>query len=369
MIGAGITGAIIADRLLSDGHDVVAVDSRDVACGSTSASTALIQYEIDTPLGELATLYGERSAVTAYQACLEAVGQIARLDASVGGKGFFVPRPSFYHASRERDVTMLREEYELRARHGFPVELWDAGKIAQHFDFAAPLGIFSHAGGELDPHALTHALLARVAQRGAVFDRSAVARVDRRGESSVVTMTSGEILTCRHVVVAAGYESLKFLPSVRASLHSTYALVSETLEEFPGWYERCLIWETARPYAYLRTTNDNRLLAGGEDSVFYNALTRDLLLKPKLRKIEAAVRRRFPRLNFTVDFGWTGTFAETFDGLPFIGRYPEREGMSFALCYGGNGITYSAIAADLIAADLSGKVQGLSELMGFQRGK
>ena len=38
----------------------------------------------------------------------------------------------------------------------------------------------------------------------------------------------------------------------------------------------------------------------------------------------------------------------TADGLPFIGPHPSFPRACFALGYGGNGITYSAIAAGII---------------------
>ncbi len=58
IVGAGITGALMADTLSASGMRVIVLDSRDAGHGSTSASTALLQYEIDTPLTELITLYG-----------------------------------------------------------------------------------------------------------------------------------------------------------------------------------------------------------------------------------------------------------------------------------------------------------------------
>jgi len=69
IIGGGITGALIADELAAHGHDVGVVDQRDIGWGSTSASTALLQYEIDTHMVDLAKRNGEDDAVLAYQAC------------------------------------------------------------------------------------------------------------------------------------------------------------------------------------------------------------------------------------------------------------------------------------------------------------
>ena len=45
------------------------LDSRDIAHGSTAASTALLQYEIDTHLVELTRLLGADAAMRAYLAC------------------------------------------------------------------------------------------------------------------------------------------------------------------------------------------------------------------------------------------------------------------------------------------------------------
>ncbi len=65
VVGAGITGAMVAHRLSSDGLSVVVIDGRDVCRGSTCACTALLQYEIDVSLTDLAKLIGEQNAARA----------------------------------------------------------------------------------------------------------------------------------------------------------------------------------------------------------------------------------------------------------------------------------------------------------------
>jgi len=77
VLGAGITGALVADELVAHGHDVVVIDQRDAAWGSTAASTALLQYEIDTHLVDLAKQYGEEDALLAYRAI--ATGSLERI--------------------------------------------------------------------------------------------------------------------------------------------------------------------------------------------------------------------------------------------------------------------------------------------------
>ena len=76
VVGAGITGAMVAHRLSSDGHSVVVIDARDVCRGSTSASTALLQYEIDVSLTDLAKLIGKQNAGRAYQLSHQAIDDL-----------------------------------------------------------------------------------------------------------------------------------------------------------------------------------------------------------------------------------------------------------------------------------------------------
>src|SRR5882757_10826900 len=66
-MGAGITGTTIADVLASEGMKVALVDRRGLAHGSTFASTALVQYELDTPLIELTRKIGREDAVRAWR--------------------------------------------------------------------------------------------------------------------------------------------------------------------------------------------------------------------------------------------------------------------------------------------------------------
>ncbi len=367
VVGAGITGALIADELSRAGMQVVVLDRRDVGGGSTSASTALLQYEMDSSLRELQEWCGPETAKGLYWSGVDAIHALQKLCSELSDSGGFQSRPSLYLASTPDDQEELQLEYLARKAIDLPVEYWGESAIQSAFDFTAPGALFSRAAGEVDPYRLTQALLRRVTTAGGlVFDRSEV-RNHEADETTVRFGTDGGEVTAKCAIIAAGYESEGFLPRPVASLHSTYAFVSDSLTAFPGWYERCLIWETARPYLYMRTTADDRLMAGGEDTRFRNARIRDSMLADRIARLEARVRTMFPRIDFAIDYAWTGTFAETTDGLPFIGPHPERPGLLFAMCYGGNGITYSALAAVVLREYLQGRTHPLAEAVAFGR--
>ena len=67
---------------------------------------------------------------------------------------------------------------------------------------------------------------------------------------------------------ATGYESQQYLRQKAGTLHSTFAAVSEPIAPLPARLGRFLMWETARPYFYLHTTQDGRVMIGGEDVPF-----------------------------------------------------------------------------------------------------
>jgi len=67
------------------------------------------------------------------------------------------------------------------------------------------------------------------------------------------------------------------------------------------------------------------------------------------------------------DFSWAGAFATTKDGLPYIGTIPERPNTYFALGFGGNGITFSVIAAEILRDLIQGKKNENAKLFMFNR--
>ena len=356
VIGAGITGALVSDALTAAGLSVIAVDCRHPAHGSTSASTALLQYELDVSLTDLIDRLGQLRAVDSYRAALDGVRAIGRISNDLKTDVGFRKRPSLYYTSRKRDAKDLREECATRGRAGLPCEVLDEKAVAGIVDIKAPLALWSNTGGEVDPWRLTQALISRCTRRDfAVYGRTKVTRIVPSKTYLEVRSNRGRI-RAKHVVVAAGYEAEQFLPESLAKLHSTYAIVTEPVKSFAGWNKRCLVWESARPYLYLRTTSDNRIIVGGEDDAFRNPAHRDARVPRKAETLLGKARRLFPQIEMELAYAWAGTFGESKDSLPYIGPHPRGDSrVLYALGYGANGIPFSAIAAEVLTARILGK--------------
>lgn len=368
IVGAGITGALVADAMSARGLSVVVLDRRQPGQGSTAASTALLQYEIDTHLVDLAAKLGREHAIEAYRASLHGLRALGRTARGLDAPTAFRPRPSLYLASTASDAKRLRVEARARRAAKLPCDVLGPREIAKRVDVSAQLALWSSAGGEVDPWLLASALLERGRARGvALYGRTEVLELaSKRRWIDVVTARG--LVRARHVVVATGYEAARFLPRPVAKLRSTFALVTEPVASFDGWRKRCLIWESARPYFYLRTTTDGRIVVGGEDVPFRDASRRDQLVPRKAKKLLARARELFPRIEMEIAFAWAGTFGETKDGLGYIGAHPELDPrVHFALGYGGNGITYSAIAAEVLTASVLGRAHRYSRTFAFDR--
>jgi glycine/D-amino acid oxidase-like deaminating enzyme len=130
-----------------------------------------------------------------------------------------------------------------------------------------------------------------------------------------------------------------------------------------------MIWEAADPYLYVRTTPDGRVICGGEDEGFSDEAHRDALIAKKTRALERKLHRLLPVIDSSAEFAWTGSFGQSATGLPTIGPIPGMPNCWAAFGYGGNGTTYSRIAADIICGALAGRPDVDADLYGFRRAR
>jgi len=371
VIGAGITGALITDALLEDHRRVVVLDARDVALGSSAATTAILQYEIDTHLADLAVLLGGSRAVRAYQACAASFQLLERRFPDLLAFANYQRCESLYLASDEKAVPKLQAEMAARRAAGFACQWIEPAELSRRFGCRRPGAILSPLGAQLDPVRFTQALFTAAERHGArVFARTRAESISGNGGALRLTTAGGLTVDAGHVVVAAGYESPQFLPrdAARINIDNTYALVTQPLTDARRAAAMPLTWESARPYLYLRGTPDGRLIVGGADVPFRSAEARDLLLARQSRKLAAGYRELFGEDLPPVAWAWAGSFATTPDGLPYIGAVPGAQPqLHFALCYGGNGITFSVHAAQMVRAAIAGRSHELTDVFGFAR--
>ena len=370
VVGAGISGALIASFLGSAGLDVVVLDRREVVHGSTAGNTGLLLYELDVMLQALARKIGRAAAERAYLRCRDAVVSMGRFVRRERIACDYTPRRSLLLAAEPAHVPRLQREFEARKSAGLQAEWWDRRRITRESSLPHGAAIVSSGAAELDAYRFTYGLLAAAQRHGVrIFDQTAVTRRVVRRTGIELRTSRGFRVRAREIVLATGYESHAALADKIGALHSTYALASEPLAaaDMAGWPADSVIWDTDDPYLYLRSTPDRRVIIGGYDEPFSGPEARDRRLKRKCAALQRRFHQFFPAIPMEVATAWAGTFGVSDDGLPFIGKHPNVPHTWFALGFGGNGTTFSYIAAEIIRDGILGQCDRDADLFGFER--
>ena len=178
IVGAGITGAMIADALVEAGLDTIVVDRRRPTQGSTVASTALVAYEIDMPLSELQGKIGKRDAIRAWRRSRLAVANLA---------SYFVEREleaqsrcSLYLAGNSLGVRDLKVEGALRRAAGIDTAFLDRAALRSRFGIDHAAALLATANLTINPREVTARLLIRAQKLGTrIYAPAEIADLER----------------------------------------------------------------------------------------------------------------------------------------------------------------------------------------------
>jgi glycine/D-amino acid oxidase-like deaminating enzyme len=358
IVGGGITGSLIAERLTRQGLYVVIIDRELPGRGSTAASTSMLLWEIDRSLTQLTEIYGFERASRAYLASLHAVAGLKSLVLQLGLPCEMRDKDSLYLAAGSTGKQLLRE-HQLRRRAGLPGDFLDHAMLLDVFGIARAGAIVSSGAADADPMQLARGLLRTAVARGArVFEGEAVG-FDTAARSVDVQLKNGRQIEARSVVLATGYVMPAIIHSTVQTTSSSWAIAT-TPQPQNIWKGGALIWEDSKDYLYARTTAAGRIIIGGEDSdQIIDPEARDRLIPQKSRVLAQKLATLWPAANVEIEFRWSGTFDSTSDGLPLIGLVPGAKNIYAAYGYGGNGITFSFLAAQLIGDLIAGSTSPL----------
>ncbi|MCY6960639.1 NAD(P)/FAD-dependent oxidoreductase [Clostridium brassicae] len=377
IIGGGITGALCAYYFANAGINTVVVDKNIIGYGSTSASTSILQYEIDTNLIGLKRKVGMDNAVKAFKLCQEAVYDIEGIVNKLGDKCDFILNDCLYYTNKFKDVAKLKEEFDMRKKCGFDVELIDESNYKDRFSFPIKCGIYSkNGGGGINPYRFTHALLANASDKGAlVYENTEIVSILSEEGSEVAVTKNGFKIKANKILIAEGFESRKRINKNVAKFTRSFTIVTKPIENFRGWNNKCIIRDSEIIYTYLRVTADNRIMIGGEDieiggerSKICNLADDDWLANEKYKILEEKLKLMFPYINnIQIDYRFNGLFGETKDSLPYIGVHKDMPNYYFCMGYGSNGILYNVIGGQLLRDLHIGKNPKELSVFGFDR--
>ncbi len=366
VIGMGISGAMIAEALTLASHEVVCIDRRGPIDGSTAATTALVQYEIDRPLTLLIPRIGRAKAERAWRRSMLGVANLTARISELAIRCDVSPRQSLYLDGNVLSPSQLKEEQVARNRAGLHCVHLPPSMVRQRFGISGRTALLGYGNLALDPRKLTSGLLRKALDRKArLYAPVEASGIEAGGNSVTVATKDGPLITADYVVLATGYELMDLVPATGHSVVSTYAIATRP-QKRSIWPGEALIWEASDPYLYMRATADGRVICGGEDESFQDEDRRDALIPEKCQRIAAKLSALFPQLDTDPEFSWAGAFGTTSTGLPLIGKVPGYSRIFALMGYGGNGITFSQIASEIITTALAGEVDTDADLFALK---
>ena len=264
-----MTGAMIAESFSRQGVRVSVIEAARIGQGSTAASTALLLQEPDYDLQALSDRYGRRDARRVWTLCQDAardfIATIERLKIACD----LSERDSFYYTLDAERARRLRRELQRRHRAGLAGRWLDSSALLRASGIHGAGAIRTRGNAQLNPLQACLGLIGASARQGAaIFERSTINRI-RQLEDGVRLYSSSGSIDARRVVIATGYATRYFRPLAgRFRLRHTYVLATNPIG-LPARRRlgmgKVMLWDTERPYHYVRWTDDHRLLLGGAD--------------------------------------------------------------------------------------------------------
>lgn len=367
IIGAGISGAMMAEELTSAGWKVIVLDKRDPGHGSTMATTALIQFEIDQPLMKLIPKIGFDNAVRAWRRSKLCVESLAVRIQMLGIRCGLQLQQSLYLNGNVLNTKELEQEMELRNQIGLQTEMLKRKYMLEEYGLQAASALRSYHSYSANPYQLCNGFLMKAIETGAyVYSPVSVREIETSPRRVYLKTSYGFTVKARYAVFTTGYEVPEQLKDQSFKIFSTWAMAtrpqkSAVIKKMP------LVWQASDPYLYLRPTTDGRIICGGEDEEFSDEEKRNALNTSKIPALQKKLLKLFPAADVRATYAWSGAFGITSTGLPLIGTMPGLHNCFAVMAFGGNGITWSRLGAEMIRNLISGKQEPDEDLFSFHK--
>jgi glycine/D-amino acid oxidase-like deaminating enzyme/nitrite reductase/ring-hydroxylating ferredoxin subunit len=335
IVGGGITGITTALLLQKAGMNCLVAEAKNLCFGTTGGTTSHLNTVMDTPYSTVESDFGKESAQMLAEIARRALNLVRQHVEEYNIDCGYEEKNGYIYAQEESQLKMLDDIYESSLRAGVDVERAD--HISAPVDFIKAIAFKRQA--QIHPAKYVFALAkAFEGLGGTIVQDCRVTEIDE-DEVHTIKTTKGNIKATRLIWathIPPGVNILHF----RCAPYRSYAMAF-TIKE--GITPTGLDYDLYDPYHYHRTQNDNGkqyIIVGGEDHKTAHIKNTEECF----RHLKAYIRKYY-----NVDeiaYKWSSQYFEPADGLAYIGHLPgNRENVFVATGFGGNGITYSHIAA------------------------
>jgi glycine/D-amino acid oxidase-like deaminating enzyme/nitrite reductase/ring-hydroxylating ferredoxin subunit len=335
IIGGGVTGISTAFLLQQAGKKCLLLEAADIGFGTTGGTTAHLNTLLDTPYTIIQKKFGKEDAKLVARAVQTAIGLIHHNVTHYKIDCGFSAANAFLFAKDEDQEKELADIIEATSDAGLDIEYSKEIPIPIPFKKAAKV----RGQAKFHPLQYVYALADEFEKIGGVIIQNCRV-IGIENNQSVVAETVKGIFEAKNVIYATHIPPGVNLLHLRCTPYRSYAMAL-TLKNKK--YPADLAYDMYDPYHYYRTQNVNGqdfLIVGGEDHKTGHGENTD----QSFLKLESHIRKYFDVDE--IHYKWSSQYFEPADGIPYIGHLPgQADNVFVATGYGGNGMTYSSVAA------------------------
>jgi glycine/D-amino acid oxidase-like deaminating enzyme len=356
IIGGGISSAITAYFLAKEGLNVIVIEKNIIGYGSTSASTALIDYQQSIDFSKFEKINGSK-AKRMYELSYAAISDIENMNKELNGRLGFERKDSICFSNKWSQRTGMFKEYVSRKKLGFKLQF-----IQSHRLLNLSTGILTKGGGgDVNPYKFTQEMFKYLTEKYNVkiYENTEVGNINTENNKVECITNNNYKITANKLIFASGYETVKYIKKLPATLYRTFTIVSSPINNIEELGNNFCACDTSEPYHYIRFTKDKRIIFGGEDIPLFKILNNqkylDLIAKNKYKRLYKAMKNTFINIEgLSIEYEYNGTFADTKDSLPIVDEIELMPNCFCNLGFGGNGIIYLIIGAKLLKEVIKG---------------
>ena len=349
IVGGGITGITTGLLLQNSGKKCLVAEAKNIGFGTSSGTTAHLNTILDLTYSEIEENFGEENTRIVLSAAMEAINLVEKNVRTYNIDCDFGERSGYLFSTDAKQTKKLDDAYIASKKAGCDVEYADTIPIPVDFQKAL---VFKRQA-QIHPTKYLYGLAKAFENAGGtILQNCRVTEVKKGNDKMLEVNTFLGKINAANVIYATHIPPGVNLLHFRCAPYRSYAMAL-TLN---GDYPHDLAYDLYDPYHYYRSQEiggKKYLIAGGEDH--RTGEKKDT--EECFRQLE-----RYLRQYFNVEevvYKWSSQYFDPTDGLPYIGHLPGNPDTVFvATGYGGNGITYSQIAAQILT-DLI--VKGKSE--------
>lgn len=348
IVGGGITGITAAYLLAAAGKNVVLLEARKIANGSTAFSTGNLYAAVGERLATIEKKHGEQVMLDVVKSRNTAINFIENqvLNHRIDCEFQRVPWHLFTTHSSSDKTKEVREEFEAGQRAS--LEAHNIVPSAFPFSDVTEIATFDRQA-QFNSYKYVLALSGLINMSNcSIYENSTVLNIED-GDPCIVHTAYAKI-KANHVIMATHSPKGIYQVHTEMEVYREFALAAKLKGPLPTesiyWHLINSEQYSVRPY---KNDDGEFLIALGEPYLVGTSDNNEA----RLQRIEQYVHRHFEIDH--IAYRWAAQNYKSGDGLPYIGVSPLQKNTYIATGFKADGLVYGTLAAMLITDDILGK--------------